>query len=313
MALRTSKPSGVTPYPTTLIAGAKGSGKTYQLVQASASALVDRSFILTLGEERPDAFTAIPGTDFEMVDHDGTVEGILDQVREVRGVARRDDRPHYFAFDGISAFHHLLLDQAQAAANRRAQAAAQRARSAVTAGNVRLEGQDWDAIRRDWNTLLNLLRTMDGPVGLAARLEERTATLNGVETVEKVWRVDADKNLPYEVTAVVEMSRRGEFTLTKYNDPQAAFAGARPWNDFTMDALWRDMGIGSRDFGVRTVEVARVDPSLSADATGRDWLAESAGITTRAQALRLAAEARGARAPQDVIDAIAALAHTQID
>lgn len=306
MPLRTERPSGIMPWPTTLLGGAKGTGKTYQIAKASASPLIDRTFVLTIGEERPDAFTAIEGARFEMIQHDGTIQDILDQVREVREVPRRDDRPHLFALDSMTAIWNLLLEQGQVAANRRAQLAAQQRRQAAPTGNVKLEGQDWDALRRDWGTLLNLVRTMNGPAILTARLEEALVVTGGEMTTEKVWRMRADPNLGYEVTSVIEMSRRGEFTLTKHNDPAAGFAGQRPWADFTMHGYWSDMGIGSREFQTRTVESGHVDPSLRADATGRDWIAELAGCTTENEVRLLLAKARGANADPEVIEQIAA-------
>lgn len=308
MPLRTSKPSGQMPYPTTIVAGGKGAGKTTQLVLASASDLVGQSFILTVGEERPDAFAGLNGADFQIVEHDGTFADILDQVREVRETPRRDGLPNFFGLDSVSAIWNLLLEQGQTAANRRAQLAAQRQRQTGPIAPVKMANEDWEALRRDWGTLLNLLRTMDGPVALTARLEELTVTVDGVATAEKVWRMRADPNIGYEVTAVIEMARRGEFTLTKLNDPQAGFAGPRPWENFTLDALWRDMGLGHRDFGTRVVETARVDPSLTADSTGRDWIAELAGATTPAAARLLAAKARGANADPAILAQIDAQA-----
>lgn len=305
MPLRTSKPTGQMPYPTTVIAGGKGAGKTSQLVLASGSPLVDQSFILTVGEERPDAFLGMGDADFQIVEHDGTFADILDQVREVKALPRRDGRPNFFGIDTMSAIWNLLLEQGQTAANRRAQLAAQRARSAAPVGPVKMANEDWEALRRDWGTLLNLLRTMDGPVAMTARLEELTVTVNGEATAEKVWRMRADPNLGYEVTAVIEMARRGDYTLTKLNDPQAGFAGPRSWPDFTLDAFWRDMGLGARDFGPRVVETARVDPSLTADSTGRDWIAELSGATTIAKLRLLLAQAKGANASPEVIEQIA--------
>lgn len=308
MPLRTERPTGVMPYPTTILAGAKGTGKTFQIAKASASPLVDRTFVLTLGEERPDAFLAVEGARFEMVVHDGTIQDIIEQVREVREVERRDDRPHLFALDSVTAIWNLLLEQGQTAANRRAQLQAQRQRAAAPTGNVKLEGQDWDALRRDWGTLLNLVRTMNGPSILTARLEEALVTTGGEMTTEKVWRMRADPNLGYEVTSVVEMSRRGEFTLTKHNDPLALFAGARSWPDFTMHAYWADMGLGHREFTTRTVESGHVDPSLREDATGRDWVAEMAGVTKSGAARLLIATARGANADSGTIAQLEAAA-----
>lgn len=305
---RTTRPTGEIPYPCTIIAGGKGTGKTYQIALASASQLVDRTFLLTIGEEEPDAFASLEGQRFEKVEHDGTFLDVLAAIRELKTEPRTDDRPHFLGVDSMTAIYNLLLDSAQMSANRRAQAQALARRQSAPVDNVELKNEDWSAMRRDWNTLLNEIRTWDGPTAMTARLEEQVISVNGVATSERAWRMRADPNFAYEVSDVIEMARRGEYTLTKQNDPDARFAGVRPWPNFTLDALWRDRGLGSRQFVQRKIDYARLDPSLLADGTGRDWVAELAGLTETADIRRLLAQAKAANASPEVIAIITSAA-----
>lgn len=303
MALRTRRPTGIQPYPFTVAAGTPSAGKTYTLIQGSASPLVGESYVLTLGEESPDSFQGVAGSDFQMVEHDGTYDDILTQIREVKALPRIDDRPNYFAFDGGTALYNLIRSQAQTIANQRAALNAKRTRSAVPVGDVKLTGDLWELIRDQWNAVIAEMRTMDGPSAMSVRLEEKTVSINGVETAEKVWRMRAGDNLQYDATVVVEMVRRGDYVLTKRNSPGTGFRGDQPWRDFTLDALWRDMGIGTEAFGVRSFEQARLDPSLTSDKSGRDWIAELSGVSSTG-VRGLLAEAEAAHASQDVLETI---------
>jgi hypothetical protein len=306
--LRTSKPQPAQPYPFLVVAGTPSAGKTYTLLEAARSDLIGRTFVLTLGEERPDAFREIAGDDFEMIDHDGTYDDMLGQIREVKAEPMVDGKPNYLAFDGGTALHTLIRSQSQAIANRRAVTAAARHRSPIPVGDVKLTGDLWDMIRDQWATIIHELRTMPGPTAMSVRLEEKTVSIDGVETAEKVWRMRAGENLQYDATAIIEMSRRGDYVLTKQNTPGSGFMGNRPWPDFTLDAFWRSVGLGTKEFGVRRFETPRLDPSLTTDTTGRDWLTELAGITSGEAADQLLAEARAANAAPDVLESIRARA-----
>ncbi|MGW1625783.1 hypothetical protein, partial [Streptomyces sp. NPDC002172] len=87
--LKTRKPTGIVPWPLLLIEGEEGAGKTYCCAEFSASDRIGQMYWIDLAEGSADEYAAIPGADYEIIDHDGTYRDILEQVRAVHAEARR--------------------------------------------------------------------------------------------------------------------------------------------------------------------------------------------------------------------------------
>jgi hypothetical protein len=301
MSLRLSRPSGKPSWPFLLIAGGPGTGKTYLSCLASASQLVDETYVLTLGEIRPEEYGAIPGAEFWQVEHDGTYESIYQAVYDVAALPR-NRRPNLFILDTGSALWDLLVGRAQLAANERAAASAARAKRPAPEGDQKITGDLWDSVRDDWYRVINLMRTMDGPTIITARMEERSVTQNGVPTAEKAWRIRGESNLPFDVTAVVEMVRPGERVLTKIASAAHPQTEPRVWPKFDVEALWLELGLDRTDVEARQYDM----PVIRAveQPVERDWIAEASTLSSRQAVAKLASEASAARAPRAVIDAI---------
>src|SRR5699024_12441023 len=77
----TRKPSGIQSSPVILLAGVAGAGKTWAAVEATAVPEVDRAFFIEIGEGVADAYGAVPGADFEIIEHDGSIGQIRDAIR----------------------------------------------------------------------------------------------------------------------------------------------------------------------------------------------------------------------------------------
>lgn len=75
MTIQTRKPTGRPSWPITVLAGREGAGKTWAALSASASPLVGRTLAVTIDEDMPDEYGAIPGANFDIVLHDGTAKG----------------------------------------------------------------------------------------------------------------------------------------------------------------------------------------------------------------------------------------------
>ena len=71
MTLKTRKPTGAVPWPLVLIEGEEKAGKTWACAEFTASPKVGRCFWIDLGEGAADEYGAIPGADYEVVEHDG--------------------------------------------------------------------------------------------------------------------------------------------------------------------------------------------------------------------------------------------------
>ena len=67
MSLKTRKPTGLPAWPILLIAGVEKAGKTYAAAAASSSDLIGRTLWVSIGEDDPDEYGAIPGARFEII------------------------------------------------------------------------------------------------------------------------------------------------------------------------------------------------------------------------------------------------------
>jgi hypothetical protein len=249
--LNTRKPSGLPSWPITLLAGVEKSGKSYTSAQASASDLVGRTFWYSVGEDEPDEMGALPGARFEIVEHDGTYRGILAAVTAAREEPRTDGKPNLIVLDSGGRVWALLSEQAQETANERAKRKGR---------NVGADGADitmdlWNVAKQRWGHILDELRRHDGPVIITARLDEVAVVENGQPTKDRTWKVQAEKNLPYEVGVVVQLRAFGEAYLTGVRSlrfkPKPHELTRLP-DDWSMDALWRQLGLdGSTPIGAR--------------------------------------------------------------
>jgi hypothetical protein len=290
MALETRSLSGLPSWPVTLVAGTKSSGKTHLCVQASASPLISRTLWLGFGEMDPDDYGTIPGASVEVVSHAGTVKDLIEKVNEIADLPAPDEGVILIVIDSGTPVWETL---------------SARVNAAKIARGPRAEGDKdlWDEARREWVSLLNALRRHKGPSIITARFEEATVYVGGEATDKKVWRVRAERDLPFEVGACIEMRERGEYLLTGVKSARMEFTTARWWPDFTMDALWREFGLADGDVGERSFAKVITDPDAALDKTGRDWLAELEACHTIKQVTELGGQASG-KAGKEVMTAI---------
>jgi hypothetical protein len=241
MAIRSSKPSGLPSWPITLLAGGHGSGKTFTMLQASESPAISELYVLALGEERPeeqgDRFN------YEILDHDGTYESIYEAIHDVTSEPIVD-KPHAIGVDSMGALWHLIVGRKQAVATAAANEAALRARRPAPP-KVDIPSELWEEARQEWYAIFNMLREYPGPVILTARYEEAPVRVGGVVTQQVKWQIRAHPDLPYDVSAVIEMAQRGDYTLTKVRSSRIQFDKPIPMPEFTFDGFWQQFGVTS--------------------------------------------------------------------
>jgi len=241
MTFTTRKPTGEVPWPMLLLAGVEKAGKTYAAAAASSSDLVGGCYWITVGEDQPDEYA--PLGDFDIVEHDGTYRQILGAVEWAAEQPRRDGKPNLIVLDSAGRCWNLLADQAQETANERARKKGR----AVGPDGVPITMDLWNTAKQRWNHILDALRDHDGPVILTARLDQVTVMDGDKPTTEKQWKVQAEKNLPFEAGAIVQLRSFGDAYLTGVRSlrfkPKPNEYTALP--DFTVDALWRNLGMAS--------------------------------------------------------------------
>lgn len=238
--LKTRKPTGKPPWPILLLAGAEKAGKTYSAAEASGSDLIGRALWVGVGEADPDELGALPGARFEIVEHDGSYRSLLRTLEACAAQAPVKGKPNLIVLDSFGRVWDLLSDMAQIEANHR-----QSRKRGGEVEEAQITSDLWNLARQRWDHILDTLRAHRGPVIVTARLEHQTVfDDNGNPTKHKDWKVKAQKGLRSDVDAIVEMPERGEAWLTGVRSIRWKQQDGRvKLPDFTVDKLWRDLGL----------------------------------------------------------------------
>lgn len=243
---KTRKPSGRASFPLMLLAGQEGTGKTWAAVEATAMESVDRAFFIEVGESQADAYGAVPGADFEIIEHDGTVRNIREALQWAAAQEPAEGKFNLLIIDSMTQIWQLLQDNGQQEANRRAR----RKGKQIPEEGVRLSMDLWNQIKEVWNGILQQCRHFPGPVLMTSRLELVTAMDDkGNPTRDKQWKIQAEKNMPYNCQVVLQARAPRQWTLTKIAttvpELQLPVGGEMQFNDFSVEKLLTSMGIGA--------------------------------------------------------------------
>jgi hypothetical protein len=295
VTISTRKPTGRPSWPLTLAAGGEGAGKSYLAALASASDLIGQTYWIGYGEQDPDEYALIPGANFDIVQHDGTIAQLKAIVREI-AAQPKGEKPTLLVVDSGTKVWDQVSENAQNDANRR-----KKQEDAVIGVDI------WNKHKAHWHGIVNALRDHDGPAIITARYEEVAEVVKGKPTGEKLWKVKAEKGLPYDVDVVIHMPVRGRYTVSKARSVRLALDQPRDWPNFTMDAFWRALGLHETATAQSAYATPAADELGDLDESGRDWLKELAaagGNLDAISALGLAAKTANALpATLDVIRA----------
>lgn len=240
--LRTRPPTGRVPWPLILIEGGEKSGKSWACAELSASSRVGRTFWVDLGEGAGDEYGAIPGARYEVVEHDGTWAAIYGAVVAIRDEAGRaaaaGEAPTVLVIDSITAEWDLLKDWAS---NRARERLAKKGRRVEPDAEPQISMDLWNDANGRHRKLMTALMTFPGIAVLTARGKDVAALDSAGRPVEgsKEYKVDGQKNLAYDCSAWVRMSRDSAPMIV---GARSVRAGVRPGVDkprpapnFTLD------------------------------------------------------------------------------
>lgn len=299
--LVTRAPTGKPPWPILLLAGVEKSGKSYSAAEASASSMVGRTLWVSLGEDDPDELGALPGARFEIVEHDGTYRGVLAVLDACAGlIPEKDAKPNLIVLDSGTRLWDLLCDQQQVEANRRARVKAEKFKRSPSDEDAIITMDQWNVAKQRWAHIIDCLRAHQGPSIITARLESVTILDGaGSPTKDKDWKVKAEKSLPYDVGAIVEMRARGDSWLTGVRSLRyKAIAPRTEFRDFTVEALWTKLGLAEADATSHRTHAA-IDPedkpAMAAEIARQELraLCEEKGIDLAAVAAQYLEESEG--------------------
>lgn len=308
MTIQTRRPTGKPSWPITLLAGAEKAGKSWACAEASASDLIGRTLWIGIGEDDPDEYGVIPGADFDIVVHDGTYRSILQAVTDATSEPA-GDKPTLLVLDSMTRLWELITADVQEIANRRAKAKAEKYKRPVPTEDAQISMDLWNLAKDRWDYVFDALRSHQGPVLVTARLEEVTVMDgDGKPTTEKTLKVKANKALPYDVGAIIELPSRGEAWLRGVRSARLQVEERTRLQKFTVDALWRKLGLADVEAGARSHSPAHTAAAASEDSEqvparatsnpdpARDWMAEATQAETgeELQAIYNDAKAAGA-------------------
>ncbi|MCG8971732.1 hypothetical protein [Streptomyces sp. CL12-4] len=267
---RTSRrPTKLPNPPMILLAGPEKTGKSRIAAEGTASELLGMTYWIEIGgsEGTADYYGRLPGANYEIVEHNGTYQDILDAVRwAVAQPPAVEGKRNMIVIDNVSVLWDMLSDEQALYARWRAEKKAQenRRRGPNPDLPVTVDPDLWNRAKDRWGEILWLLRRHTGPTLLLARQEVVTAFENDKPTRDKTRKIKAEKNLPAAVDAIVELHALGEAYLTGVRTLhwEVTPGQSERFENFSIDALLRRMGFHE---AAPTRQVTEVRPEAYLD------------------------------------------------
>ena len=259
--LVTRKPTGKPPWPLTLLAGCEKSGKSWAAAEFSASDMVGKTYFVEIGEHYADEYGSLPGVRYKIAPHDGTYRGIGYAIWAATKQPREESgKPNCIIVDSLSVLWEMLSKQAHRTAYNRWRN--KHPNAPEPAEEVQVTMDIWNTAKDKFGDIINLLRQHDGPVIVTSRLEEVTVMAGGKPTTEKKWKVQAEKNLAYEVDAVIQARTPRVFEITGLRSTKFQLQPGEtiPMPGFTVEGFMRKLGLDQEDATApRSVTLPKAD------------------------------------------------------
>ena len=245
--LKTRKPTGIVPWPLILLEGEEGAGKTYSAAEFSASERIGQMYWIDLAEGSADEYAAIPGADYEIIDHDGSYRDILEQIQAVYAEARRaavaGEPPVVLSIDSGTSLWRMLKNWTQERARRGKRNAELLAADPDAAFDIGMNL--WNDATERWMAVIYLLQTFPGIAIITARGKQITAIDdNGKPVMDrgrvlKEWKVQAQKDLGFDSSVWVRMRRSQHPQIIKARSLRLRVEPGKPLTlpDFTVEDL----------------------------------------------------------------------------
>lgn len=278
--LRTRRPTGAVPTPLILLEGVEGSGKTYAGVALSAHPKIRNAYGLDLGEGSMDEYASIAGPNFVIIDHNGTYEDIAQQVDILhKSPAPTDGTFDLLVIDSASLLWGQQVDAVSAETRRR--------------GKKDPTMDQWNKAKRNWRYIFDRLMTWHGIVIVTARGKEVADVENGRPTGDKIWKVEAEKSIGYDVNARVRFTAHRKAELVKARSLRITIPEGRtlPLPNFDLGVFIFDtLGIGTINTGIRQLTdlAAESLPVNDAKQHLAARVAEVYGVNTAAEVAAIA-------------------------
>ncbi|HEV2346428.1 MAG TPA: hypothetical protein VGS97_20180 [Actinocrinis sp.] len=259
---RTRKPTGKPSWPMMCLAGVEKSGKSWAAAAFSASELVGKTYFIEVGENYADEYGRLPGVRYEIVPHDGTYRDIAASVEwAVKQPRDESGKPNCIIFDSGTVLWDMLSDHAHRAAYRRWRK--NNPNDPEPTDEIVVTMDLWNIAKDKFAAIARMLYHHDGPAIITTRLEQVAVVVGGKPTTEKAWKVRAEKNLPFEVDAVIQARKPRTWEITGLRSTQLELPEGKtiPMPGFTVEGFLRRLGHDQPDATApRSVTPLREDP-----------------------------------------------------
>lgn len=197
MALQTRKPSGQAGFPSIIVEGKEGAGKTHNLATLTADPRIGRSYLVEVGERRLDEYAALGN--FDLVEHDGRLQTIVPSILDVMALPPVDGKPTLLGVDSGTSMWDLVKRYAEGIGR-----SSKRARQILEEdpdAEIEIGHQAWNrATDRWWWSWLEVARSWHGILVITARADEVSKFENGHPVKNQTeYRVDIQKGTPFAV------------------------------------------------------------------------------------------------------------------
>lgn len=280
--LTTTEPSGQVSWPTVLVEGGEGVGKSHMLAQFTRDPRVGEAYWFEIGEVSAHEFGGPGGIGkYKIVNLDGSWDDLIDQVYNVAEIAEKahaDGKPPVVAiFDTVSP----VWDNCYGWAYLRAARERRNNKDGVATDmwDVNVGPLGWMNAKERWYQFLRPLRLAPMIVILAAKAAETVAIDNNGKPASgrTEYKIRAQRELPYDVNAIVRLSTDQPPLITKCRSPKwnlrPGVDPARHVRDLSLGRLVFD-GMGFDPTRTQTpvhtdLAITAADAALPADVAAR--------------------------------------------
>jgi hypothetical protein len=217
-----------------LIEGPEKSGKTWMAMALSASDKVGRTVLVEMGQEGvADQYGTIPGADYEIAEHNGTFDGLVqvikDATEDAKAAVAAGEKPMVLVIDTATEEWDLLKEIAENRA-KRSDFNQKKLRNDPNA-EITVDMTSWNhATDLHYEHFIEPLKAFPGIVILTARGKEVAAMDGNGRPIAntKTYKVEGQKSLAYDVSAWVQLSRTAPPTVVGM---RSVVHGIRPGKD----------------------------------------------------------------------------------
>ncbi|WP_242882654.1 ATP-binding protein [Actinomadura litoris] len=258
MVLRTRRPTGAVSWPLILLEGGEKVGKTYTAIQLTASPRIGRAFWIALGEPDADEYGALPGADYELVEHEGTFASVLSAVEEIHALAAEvppGEPPVMLGIDTMTAEWEWLKDWADERARKSDSNKKKLARDPHA--EIVISPNIWTDTNARHRRLMRLLMTFKGVVVIIARGRETIAVDDNGRPIPNTrdYRVEGQRGLPFDASVWIRLDRDKPATVVGC---RSVHTGVRPGIDPPIELKKKDWTLEWIIF-----EVLKCDPATA--------------------------------------------------